>query len=554
MSMLRRADAQSEPKGVDGDPPATQRSCETVSERCSPPKSGSLAEAFGDGGVGGVRGPRSSAAPPSLEGVAPEVRAHALRERANLLLRRNDHAGAGRDYDEALALFRALGDAPGQAQVLLDRGALRLREGVPVQAVRDCDEALALYQAVGDRAGEGDALRARGFARAEEGDLGGAVCDYDAAIQLFLQLGDREPLKPRVGSRSPSSDADGSAPSEVPRARPYGAAHGRALKARGDLRVRLRNLPGAARDYSTALALFQGAGDRGGQASVLKARGDMRLGQDNMTGAARDYDWALTLYQATDDHLGQAGVLKARGDLRTRQGDLAGAERDYDQALELFTTTRDLLGQAQVLKARGDLRSQQEDLVDAVRDYDRALALFRSAFERRGQAATLKARGDLRRAQFELVAELVGVAAADASDLEEALSDYDQALALFEVLEDGAGQAGVLRARGDLARIQGDFGGALSLYLSAKRLLDVSGNAAELSATLAEIARTHALAGRSVEARAAAEQSLARADRATAAVYRELAEAVLAGRIAPRDEACAKRDSRAPSSPVRYER
>ncbi|HTN88205.1 MAG TPA: tetratricopeptide repeat protein [Sorangium sp.] len=547
--MRLRADAQYEPKGVDADPP-TQRSFESVTDRCAP-KSGPLAEALGESAM---RGPRSSGAPPSLEGTVPEARGHALRERGNMLLRRNDCASAARDYDEALALFRAAGDVLGQAQVLMDRAALRLREGVPVQAVRDYDEALALFQAAGDRAGEGDALRARGFARAEEGDLGGAVCDYDLAIQLFLQLGDREPLKPRADARKTPADSDGPGTLEQPRARPYGAAHGRALKSRGDLRVRLRNLPGAARDYSTALALFQSAGDRSGQASVLKARGDMRLGQDNVTGAARDYDWALTLYQATEDHLGHASVLKARGDLRTRQGDLAGAERDYDQALELFTTTRELLGQAVVLKARGDLRSQQEDLVDAVRDYDRALALFRSGFERRGQAATLKARGDLRRAQFELVADLVGVAAADASDLEDALSDYDQAFALFEVLEDGAGQAGVLRARGDLARIQGELGAALAFYLGAKRLLEVAGNAPELSAILAEIARIHALTGRAAEARAAAEQSLARADRTTSPEYRELAEAVLSGRITGSQEEGATRDSRVPSTPKRYER
>ncbi|WP_437600290.1 tetratricopeptide repeat protein [Sorangium sp. So ce590] len=545
--MRRRSEAQSELKGVDGDPP-TQRSFESALDRCAP-KSGSLAEVLGDSAM---RGPRSSAAPPSLNGTAPEARGHALRERGNLLLRRNDTVSAGRDYDEALALFQASGDVLGQAQVLMDRGALRLREGVPVQAVRDYDEALALFQAAGDRAGEGDALRARGFARAEEGDLGGAVCDYDLAVHVFLQLGDREPLKPRAGSRGAAEGADGQGPTESPRARPHGAAHARALKSRGDLRVRLRNLPGAARDYSTALALFQGAGARSGQASVLKARGDMRLGQDNVTGAARDYDWALTLYQATEDHLGHAGVLKARGDLRTRQGDLPGAERDYDQALELFSATRDVLGQAAVLKARGDLRSLQEDLVDAVRDYDRALALFRTGFERRGQAATLKARGDLRRRQFELVAELVGVAAADASDLEGALSDYEQALTLFEVLEDGAGQAGVLRAHGDLVRIQGDLGAALELYLGAKRLLDVAGNASELSATLAEIARTHALGGRATEARAAAEQALARVDRATSAEVRELAEAVLSGRIAERKEERATRDSKLPNSPKRF--
>ncbi|WP_437991034.1 hypothetical protein [Sorangium sp. So ce145] len=141
-----------------------------------------------------------------------------MRERGNLLLRRNDYANAGRDYDEALALFRATGDVLGQAQVLMDRGAPRLREGVPVQAMRDYDEELALSPTADDRDGEGNALRARRFARAEEGDLGGAVCDYDLAMQLFLQLGDREPLKPRAGSRGVAADVDVAGPSEPPRA------------------------------------------------------------------------------------------------------------------------------------------------------------------------------------------------------------------------------------------------------------------------------------------------------------------------------------------------
>ncbi len=207
-----------------------------------------------------------------------------------------------------------------------------------------------------------------------------------------------------------------------------------------------------------------------------------------------------------------------------------------------------------MLKARGDLRSVQEDLVDAVRDYDRALSLFRTGFERRGQAATLKVRGDPRRKQFELVAELVGIAAADASDLEEALSDYEQALALFEVLEDGAGQAGVLRARGDLARIQGDLAAALSLYLGAKRLLEVSGNAAELSATLAEIARTHALAGpRGRGARRGGAGARAGRSRDERRVPPARGGGPRRCVVVAREEAGAKRDSRAPNGLKRFD-
>jgi tetratricopeptide (TPR) repeat protein len=86
---------------------------------------------------------------------------------------------------------------------------------------------------------------------------------------------------------------------------------------------------------------------------------------------------------------------------------------------------------------------------DAERLYGEALALYRQMGARLGEAKVLQARGEVARMQ---------------ARYEEAERLYGEALALYRQMGDRLGEANVLKARGDAARLQARYEDAERLY------------------------------------------------------------------------------------------
>ena len=73
--------------------------------------------------------------------------------------------GAARDLQQALGLYRDLGDRLGQASVLTCLGNVRASTDDYRDAARDLQEALDLYRGLGNRLGQANALTALGELR-----------------------------------------------------------------------------------------------------------------------------------------------------------------------------------------------------------------------------------------------------------------------------------------------------------------------------------------------------------------------------------------------------
>jgi tetratricopeptide (TPR) repeat protein len=77
-----------------------------------------------------------------------------------------------------------------QALKLTERAAACRQAGRADEAIALGDEALAIFRALGDRHGEALTLNGLGLAQARTGDESGAIDSYETAVALLTELGD----------------------------------------------------------------------------------------------------------------------------------------------------------------------------------------------------------------------------------------------------------------------------------------------------------------------------------------------------------------------------
>jgi tetratricopeptide (TPR) repeat protein len=99
-----------------------------------------------------------------------------------------DHASARSLYDEALEIFREIGDATAAARVLNKKGDVAREQGNPEEAQRLYEESLATFRAFGDRWGTALALADLGNLARERADLAAALPLYRESLQIFQDL------------------------------------------------------------------------------------------------------------------------------------------------------------------------------------------------------------------------------------------------------------------------------------------------------------------------------------------------------------------------------
>ncbi len=128
----------------------------------------------------------------ALDAGAGAERAKALVVSGSLAVAGGDFAHAEGLLDEALALYRALGDERGVARALFGQGELAFVAGDPAHAVACREEALALSRRTGDRWGVAMALYNLGGTGAIlQGDMVRAEALLRESKELFDAQGDR---------------------------------------------------------------------------------------------------------------------------------------------------------------------------------------------------------------------------------------------------------------------------------------------------------------------------------------------------------------------------
>ena len=252
------------------------------------------------------------------------ARAYALLGAATMGSYRADHTLASDRVEEALDIFRELGDRAGTARALLGvsfhRPSLDKRSG----AFSGVTESLTLYREVGDAWGTACALDAHGCVWADRGETERSRALFAESLQLSRELGDRLAIASALGDlvlrASPAwLSADGTdlaweeaALEETLRlydelGYKEGVAH--ALHSLGWLRERKGDFARAEELYDRELAVVRLTGIVGGAACALQGLGVVAHLRGDSRRALTFLQQALAAYREVDRTLGIANVF-----------------------------------------------------------------------------------------------------------------------------------------------------------------------------------------------------------------------------------------------------
>lgn len=120
----------------------------------------------------------------------PLARAHAHRVLGLAYHQPGRHDDAAAHLQQALDLFRELGDRAGQAATHRLMASRFIQQGQLREALRRTEHALALYRSAGDELGQGNALNEIGYLRTMLGDPRQGLTEGQAALDLLRGLGD----------------------------------------------------------------------------------------------------------------------------------------------------------------------------------------------------------------------------------------------------------------------------------------------------------------------------------------------------------------------------
>jgi predicted ATPase/DNA-binding XRE family transcriptional regulator len=206
------------------------------------------------------------------------ARAGAVYGAGELALGQGDLVRAYEHFEEALALFREIGDEAGAAAVLAELGQVSRAQGDYERAAALSEESLDLGRRLGELKVVAIALNTLGHVERQRGNMEGAVSRQEESLALFRKIGHG-----------------------------WGSAY------------TLTNLAVAAlgrRDLKRALALgeeglsiYRELGDRSGMALALISLGDVARERGEDERAYALYDDALALYRELGNERGAARAL-----------------------------------------------------------------------------------------------------------------------------------------------------------------------------------------------------------------------------------------------------
>lgn len=405
-------------------------------------------------------------------------------------------------YNQALPLYRALNEPGWEATTLNNMGGLYRELGEKQKALEYYNLALPLCRAVRDRRGEATALDYLGVVYDDLGEKQKALDYYTQALPVWRTVADRGWEATTLNDIGKVYDDLGEKQKALEyfnqalpfwRAVSYGLGEATTLSNIGKVYNDLGDKQKELEYYSQALPLLRGSNDRIGEATALVYIGLAYRTLEERQKALETYAQALVIWQGLKDRDWEATTLNDTGQVYDDLGERQKALDYYNQALTIFHELRDGKGEAAALTNIGKVYRDLEEKQKALYYYSQALTIERAASYSDAEGATLNN---------------MGWASDGLGDKQKALGYYTQALALERAVKDRDREAATLNNMGRTYYSLGQPREALEYYRNALTIARTVRDRAGEATALCNMAESERDLGNLPEARVHLETAL----------------------------------------------
>jgi predicted ATPase/DNA-binding XRE family transcriptional regulator len=263
------------------------------------------------------------------EVVAAPVRAKALYGSGRLAVMQGDYASARARYEQALEIYRELGDRQGIANSLNDLGNVHGLQGDYATRRSLQEQSLALFREVDDRSGIAGALFQLANVASVEGDHVAAASLFNESLEMLRELGDKRGIAMSLASLGNEGEA-------------------------------LGDHDAAWSYYQEGLQIFRELGDRWSIANSLVNLGNVACNRGDYPAARALLEESLGLFRELGAKRGIAYALAGLGNAARSEGDYRQAASLLKESLAIRMDLGNKQGIAECLEGLARVAGAQE--------------------------------------------------------------------------------------------------------------------------------------------------------------------------------------------------
>jgi CHAT domain-containing protein/tetratricopeptide (TPR) repeat protein len=401
-------------------------------------------------------------------------------------------------YEQALLIWRKIGDRNSEATTLLSIGTLYYTLSQNQKALQYYNQALVIRRELKDSFGEAVMLSSVAGAYSNLGDKQKALQYYNQALSLFqaekkldfaaIALIGIGRVYLNLGETQSSISAYNQA-LEIQRTTKDTAAQASTLNAIALVYTSLGESQKALPILNQALEIQRLRKDINGQAEIYDRIGLLYLSLGENQQALNSFNQALKLQQQAQGNLsGSALVFNLSQQAQTLIGIAASYKSlgDYPKAISYFNSARILLqkagnryGEAEVFTQVSLVYDELGDKQKALESLNQALVLQRGNQDRAREAFTLGSIGDIYQSF---------------GDYQKALDTYNQALTLQRQVQDRSGEGRSLKSIAQVYSYLGDYQLSTDTYAQALEIFQKIGDRSLEAQTLDNIGTVYRIA------------------------------------------------------------
>jgi tetratricopeptide (TPR) repeat protein len=374
------------------------------------------------------------------------------------------YSTAVRYFNEALEIARRIGDLPSQATIMQNLGAVYRAWGQHSKALEYFQQSLELSRKIGDASGEAHSLWTLGNVYKAWGNYDRSVEYYEKSLEIARAVGDSRVEGATLDGLGTLYAVWGRKDKAVEYyemslniARKTEDLNGE-LTTLGNLGLLYESLGQYSRTmqyYEKSLEIAQRIGDVAGQGSALNGLGFVNMDLGNYSKAAEYYAKSLDIARNTGSVPSEGHILINLGTVNSYWGHYSKASEYYETSLKLMSKIGDVRGEGNALVGLGNVNRFSGDYSKAAGCYEKALDIARTIGDATLQSTCLLALGSMYQAW---------------GQYPKALEYYETSAQIATKIGDTQKEGSILMGLGNTYARWGDYSKAVEYYEKALRI------------------------------------------------------------------------------------